>query len=289
MRARVDRLAALRRALREIDRHVAARDRDTDLDQHRLVVVERVTAEQRLGFVDAVGQPLHGLAAARLGLIEHSLDRVLHHGPAITHDDFLDSFLRQTARGDLRLQVAHRRFGIADVVLDDPPRGLVQPAGVPQLDLIELQALQPRVGRVPGAEPRAQATDVDPVRAGRREPEQLAAGKARRIDHDVVQVLPRDALVIGDHDVAWPESAGAVSGHPSRITTPRSATKCETLPVFATAAVRDVQQAATIVADLVDHHARRALQHATSRWRSRQHAADHLERHDVGAGVKSCR
>ena len=41
-------------------------DGHADLDQHRLVVVERVAAEQRLGLVHAVGQPLNGGAATHL-------------------------------------------------------------------------------------------------------------------------------------------------------------------------------------------------------------------------------
>ena len=127
--------------------------------------------------------------------------------------------LVHAARGEaagrhLRFHVAERGFRKADVVLDDAIERLVEHALAINLELIELQALEPRIGDLgSGAEAGRGAADVDPMRAHHGEHQKLAIVEVRHVDDDVVEVLPRHRLVIGDDDVARLESLRAVALH----------------------------------------------------------------------------
>ena len=105
------------------------------------------------------------------------------------------------------------------------------------------------------AEALVHAADVDPVRAVGGEADELAVVEAGRIDHDVVEVLAADLALVHHHHVAGREAVEAVA---------RDAVGDRDAEVGeedrqAAAVLRDharlrVDQAAAIVAHLVDHH-----------------------------------
>jgi hypothetical protein len=99
------------------------------------------------------------------------------------------------------------------------------------------------------------AADVDPVRAVGGEADQFVAVEARRIEHDVVEVLAAHLALIHDDDVARREALEAVAFNPVGD---RDAEVGEE-DRQAAAVLRDhprlgVDQSAAIVANLVDHH-----------------------------------
>ena len=99
------------------------------------------------------------------------------------------------------------------------------------------------------------AADIDPMRAVGGEADQLAVMEARRIDHDVVEMLAADVALVHHHDVAGLEAVEAVA---------RDAVFDRDAEIGeedrqAAAVLRDharlrVDQPAAIVAHLVDHH-----------------------------------
>ena len=104
--------------------------------------------------------------------------------------------------------------GKADVVLEHAVERLVELAFAVDLELIELQSLEPGIDHArAGAETGGAAADVDPVRAHHREHQQLALVEIGHVDDDVVEVLAGDRLVVGDDDVARLEALGAVALH----------------------------------------------------------------------------
>ena len=121
---------------------------------------------------------------------------------------------RQPAGRDLGAQIAHRGFGESNVVSDHPVKRLVERAGVVELELVELQPLQPRVDDPrSAAEAGAAAADIDPVRPHHGEEGEPVLEEIGDVDDDVVEVLARDRLVIGDQHVARREPVPAVPRH----------------------------------------------------------------------------
>ena len=110
----------------------------------------------------------------------------------------------------------------------------------------------------------------------------------RRVDDDVVEVLAGDRLMVGDHHVARreavePVALDAVADHHAQI----GDEVRDAAHVLRDQRAVGIEERATVVADLVDHHVvRRALEvqrHLVGD--RRQRVADDLERHRIDAGA----
>src|SRR5207244_3063758 len=148
------------------------------------------------------------------------------------------------------------------VVANETPDLFIQMTRFVELDLIELQSFHPGVESVRASKARTEAADVHPVGSRRRESEQFTVLKTRRVYQDVVQMLPADTLVIRDDHIAGTEAVfavpfDAVANHVAKI---RDEVR------YAADVLREqtpsrVEQAAAIIAHLIDHHVvRSALQ-----------------------------
>ena len=244
-----------------VDLHVAAGHGDLYLDVNdRLLGARRL--DEVLGLIDAVRDGLDHRTAFALGFGIDDLHRLGDGVGAIALVELLQPTLGQTARRDLRPQVAHRRLRKADVVGYDPQQLGVRLAGLVDLELIELKTLGPRIARAERTEPGRQATDVDPVGAHRREAGQFSIQEERRVDDDVVEVLSGHGLMVGDHHVARLEAVQAIAvnailDHDAHV----GDEVRNTADVLRHQRAFGIEQRATVVAHLVDHHVvGRALQ-----------------------------
>ncbi len=211
-RARVDGGAPLFGAAGEIDRHRAFVDRDLGMDRHRLAAADAVLVERRARLVGAVGELRHHVAALGFGLVEDLRNGGEDGVAAVFVEQLVHATGRQSAGRHLRFHVAERGLGKADVVLEHAIQRLVDLARLVDLELVELQPFHPRIGDGgPGAEAGAHAAHVDPVCAHHREHQELALIEVGHVDDDVVEVLPRHRLVIGDDHVAGGETILAVA------------------------------------------------------------------------------
>ena len=212
--ARIDRSLALGRAAGQIDRHVAALNRDLDPDRHFLVADQAIVVDRSLGLVDTVGKLRHHVAALLLGLVENLRDRSEDGVSSVLVEQLVHATSRETAGRHLRFHVAERGLRKTDVVLDDPVERLVELALLVDLELVELKPFEPGVcDRRACAEPGALPADVDPVRPHHTEHQKLALVEIGRVDDNVVEVLAGDRLVVGDDYVARLETAAAVALH----------------------------------------------------------------------------
>src|SRR5215470_7952963 len=125
-RARVDAGAALGRAAREVDGHLAFCDCDLDADWHGLALEDAVVIHRRFGLIDAVGKLRHHVAALGLGLIEDAIDRRENGGLAVLVEQLVHAACRQPTGGHLRFHVAERGLGKTDVVLEHAVERLVK-------------------------------------------------------------------------------------------------------------------------------------------------------------------
>src|SRR6516165_1605175 len=248
--------APLLRAAREIDGHRAMVDRDLGADGNRFVAGDAVLVEGGFGLVNAIGELRHHVAAFRFGLVEDAPDRLEHGIAAVFAEQLLHAPRREPARRHLRLHVAERGFRKTDVVLEHAIERLVELARFVDLELIELQSLDPRVGDGrAGAEAGAHAADVDPMCPHHGEHQQLAGVKVGRVDDDVVEVLPRDRLVIGDDDVAGREALPAVAPHAVGDDDAEIGDEMRhPADVLADQLAGGIDQRGAEVAHLVDHH-----------------------------------
>jgi hypothetical protein len=99
------------------------------------------------------------------------------------------------------------------------------------------------------------AADVDPMRSHHGEHQQLAVMKVGRVDDDVVEVLPRDRLVIGDDDVAGRKALPAVAPHAVGNDDAEVGDEMRNpADVLADQLAGGVDQRGAEVAHLVDHH-----------------------------------
>jgi hypothetical protein len=239
--------------------------------------------------IRSVGNLLDDQAALAFGIIEDAFDRDADRLGAVARVEFFEPAFGQRARGHLRAQIAHRRLREADVVGDHPQHLLVGLTALVDLDLIELQAFLPRIDdRRAGAETGTVAAHVHPVRAHDRKRRQLVFEEERREDANVVEMLPRDALMIGDHDVARREAVDAVAFHAVLDHDAEIGDEVrDAADVLREQAALDVEHGATVVAHFVDHHVvRRALKidrHLVGD--RRQRAAQHLEGNRVEPGL----
>ena len=193
---------------------MAVLDGDLGVQLDRIILDEPVVIERTMGLVDAIGQTGDDVAALLFGLIENMADAVQHGVLAIFREQFVEAARAQTAGGHLGFHVAKGRLGEANVVPEDAIHLLVEFALLIDLDLIELQALLPGVGHGgAGAKACAHAANIDPVGAHHGEHQQLALEEIGHVDDDVVEVLARHRLMVGDDDVAGLEALGAIALH----------------------------------------------------------------------------
>ena len=177
-------------------------------------LLHAVVVDGGFRLVDAVGKLRDHVAAFLLGLVEDRLDGGEDGVAAVFVEHLVHALGGEPAGRHLRFHVAERGFREADVVLEHAVERLVELAGLVDLQLVELQPLEPRIGdRRARAEAGRHAADVDPVRAHHHEHQELALVEIGRVDDDVVEVLAGDRLVVGDDDVARLEALGAVALH----------------------------------------------------------------------------
>ena len=182
----VDRQVDLRRGAGQVDRDLGALDRDRDLDLQ--VLVRRVgmvdeAVEIALRLVGAVRELLDLAPQHPLGVVHEVFARGLHGLEAVALDQLDEARGADLAGRDLGLHVADDQLRRAAVVAQDLPDELVLAALLLDLDRVELQALGVRVGRVDdAAAARRQRAEVEMVRRGRREADELAPveDRARR-------------------------------------------------------------------------------------------------------------
>ena len=166
---RVNRGSTLRRTLGEVDGHVAALDDDADFDFNGLIPVQGAAGKQRLCLIDTVRQIRNHGPATGFGLIEDAFDGLLDGGAPVTQQNLFQPPFGEPVCCDLRFQVPHRSVWKTDVVANQAPYLFIQPACFIQLDMIELQALHPRIERIGGSKAGAEAADIRPMRACRSE------------------------------------------------------------------------------------------------------------------------
>ena len=280
-RAGVDRAARLHRALREVDREVAAFYDHVDDDRDAFAMLHAVVVEERFGVIGAVGNLLDDQAALALGVVEDAFDRDLDRLRAVARVEFLEPAFGQRARGHLGAQIAHRRLRKADVVGDHPQHLLVGLTALVDLDLIELQPFLPRIDdRRAGTETGAIAAHVDPVRAHDRKCRRFVFEEERREDTDVVEVLSRDALVVGDHHVARREAVDPVAVHAILDHDAEIGDEVrDAADVLREQPALDVEHGAAVIANFVDHHVVRGALEVDRHLVGdrRQRAAQHFE------------
>src|SRR5204863_8727093 len=130
---------------------------------------------------------------------------------AVARDQFAITPRAELAGGDLCPHVAQRRVRIAGVVADDLPQRLIALTGLVDLQRTHLDAFGIDVARSVGAEALPHAANVDPVCAVGGKADQLVAVEARRIEHDVVEMLAADLALVHDDDVARRKALEAVA------------------------------------------------------------------------------
>ncbi len=214
-----------------------------------------------------------------------SLDRSRHRVAAEFLVELVHAAMRQLAGGDLRTHVAHRGIRKADVVANDLEQNLDRLAGVVDLQLVELQPFHPWIDHLgAAAETRTDAADIDPMRAYHREHEQLAPKKIGHVDDDVVEMLARDRLVVGDDDVVGLEARGAVPLH--AVDDERAEIGHEMrypADILRHQAGIGEEHRGAEVAHLVDHHVIRGPMQIRRHFGGdgRKRAANHFERHGI--------
>ena len=111
---------------------------------------------------------------------------------AIAREQLAEAPHAELAAGDLRAQIAQRGLGKAQIVVDDLPERLVALAGLVDLERAELQALL--IDSVVATEPKPSRMPPISTQWARlaAKADHLAVVEARRVDHDVVEVLPAD-------------------------------------------------------------------------------------------------
>src|SRR5262249_34510532 len=98
------------------------------------------------GLVDAVWELGHDVAALRFGLVEDAVYSRKDGVATVFVEQLVHAPRGQPTGGHLRFHVAERGLRKADVVLEHAWKGLVELALLIDLELIELQPFEPRVG-----------------------------------------------------------------------------------------------------------------------------------------------
>ena len=255
------------------------------MDRHRLALAHAVVVDRGRGFIDAVGKLRHDVAALALGLVENAHDRRQNRVAAVFVEQLVEAAGGEAAGRHLRFHVAERGFRKADVVLDDAIKRLVEHALAIDLELIELHALEPRIGDLrTGAEAGRSAADIDPMRAHHGEHQKLAAVEIRHVNDDVIEMLAGDRLMIGDDRVARRKALGAVALHAVGDDDAEVGDEVRN----AADILRDelafgIDQRGAEVAHLVDHHVVGGALQVGGHFVGdrRQRIADHFQRHRI--------
>src|SRR5262249_36207969 len=214
-----------------------------------------VIVEKAFRLVDSIRNFRDEGAHRAIGRVPDRLNAGVDRTAPIARDELAESAHAELATRDLRAQIAQRGFGKAQIVVDDLPQRVVALASVVDLERAQLQSLLIDLRGLDRAETLAHAADVDPMGAACGERRQFARVEARRIDHDVVEMLPAHEAVVHDNDVARREAAETIA---LDAVLHRDAQVREEEPQFAFV-LRDhpafaIDQAAAEVAYLVDHH-----------------------------------
>jgi len=197
----VQRVVALRTGAGEVYRQPVALDDQRRADHQRLGAGHLVLG-QHLALVAAVGQRGDAPAHVGFGIVEAGGGELLRLRDPIAAVELGDAPLAGAAAGDLRAQIAQRGARVAHVGgqdVEDRRDGL---AGVHQLHRRQDQALGEdlRVVRCLGAGDLA--ADVDVVRDGRGDRDEIAPDEDRAEQHDVGRVRAALVGIVGDVDVA---------------------------------------------------------------------------------------
>ena len=195
----IDALCDLRRGSLEIDLERIARNRDGDRD--------------RQGFAEPVEHDAAAIASVgkrrdRLPHLPFRPGRDLVGDPAEIGKPLRIHEVAQPVAGDvvrrnLRGEIAKHQFGRPHVVLDDAKQSVVRYAGVEQLHDRDLQPLLVDRFRRRREDPSA---DIHGVAIACGKPDEFAAAVDRGDDGDVVLVSRDQPRVVGDEDVASPET-----------------------------------------------------------------------------------
>ena len=167
--ARIDRSLALGRAAGQIDRHVAALNRDLDPDRHFLVADQAIVVDRSLGLVDTVGKLRHHVAALLLGLVENLRDRSEDGVSSVLVEQLVHAARREAAGRHLRFHIAERGIRKPDIVLDHAVERVVESAFFVNLELVELEPSEAEEMRSSSSQARhASATARRPESMGSR-------------------------------------------------------------------------------------------------------------------------
>ena len=167
----------------------------------RCLAVVEVPVDIGCRSIDAVGEALDGRPHHALGIVEQILVSGVDGIEPVAADQLHVALGADPGRGDLGLHVAHHQVGGADVVAQHVPHRRVPPPRLVHLDGLELKPLGVRVDGVDdAAAPRRQRADVEMVRGGHREADQLARVKRRHAEGHVGAVGGATVgVVVHDH------------------------------------------------------------------------------------------
>src|SRR5690606_2177429 len=232
-----------------------AGDLHAHLDAQRRVEITAVIVEKALRRIDAVRNALDDAPHGLVRVVPDCGHTLLHGFAAVAGDEFGVALGADLAGSDLRTQVSQARLRIADIVADDLVARLVEFARLVYLERAHLQPLAEDVGRGVRSEALPSAADIDPVGTVGGEADQLALVEAWRVDDDVVQVLATDMTVIHHQNVAFGKTVEAVFPDPvlHRDAEVGEEDRQATV-VLRDHTTFDVDEAAAVVAHLVDHH-----------------------------------
>ena len=177
-----------------------SRDLDPHLDQDRLVA-DPVVVEVSLGLIAAVGDGRDRLAVELGGLAGDLCLRRPHRVETEAGDDRLQTLLAGAAGGDLGVHVADQRVAEPAVAAEEVDQVLARLVAGDDLGRSPADALLVDVGRV-HRHAGVLAADVEPVRAGGGEADQLAVDEDRAEDRGVVEVRALQVGVVHVEDVA---------------------------------------------------------------------------------------
>src|SRR5262249_51313142 len=145
----------------------------------------------------------NGLAHQAFGIVHHGSAGGLKRLKAVLAHQRLDALRPDTRRGDLRLHIANDQVGDADIVAQKLPYRLDLVAAVVDLDGLELQPFSIGVERVDDATAaRTEGADVQMVRCGAGESNELAVVEQRYDEGDIRTVARTRVGIVVHNDVA---------------------------------------------------------------------------------------
>ena len=160
-----------------------------------------IAVDEGLGSVNAVGNVADRAAHQPLGIVHQVFAGAVHRVAAVAAHEVEEALRADLRRGDLSIHVADNQVRDADVIAHHVPDRIVAPALVDDLDRLELQPFGVGVDRIDdAAASRRMRADVEMVRGGDREADQLAAVKHRHAERHVGAVRGAAVgIVVHDH------------------------------------------------------------------------------------------